>query len=65
VTLDKVNEIASLMMGPLSKRDVFAAAALQGILAHHGDYVNLDKLAEICFKYADAMLKHSDNSEAK
>ena len=44
--------------GGLTKREYFAACAMQGILASHQLIVvdNKDKLGEVCLQYADALI---------
>lgn len=41
----------------ISKRDYFAAKALQGIMACNGVYENEKQLAQWCYEQADAMLE--------
>ena len=43
--------------GGMTLRDYFAAAALQGNIAHPEVYGNRDDIARDAYKYADAMLK--------
>ena len=52
----------------ISKRDYFAAAALTGLLAKHGDagwhpegeVQSIQGAAETAYEYADAMIKESE-----
>jgi hypothetical protein len=41
----------------MSLRDYFAAKAMQGIMACNGVYDDEKKLAQWCYKQADAMLE--------
>ena len=41
-------------------RDYFAAKALQGLLVTRNDAAYLEKMPEICYKWADAMMKARD-----
>jgi hypothetical protein len=38
-------------------RDYFAAKALQGLLVTRNDAAYLERMPEICYKWADAMMK--------
>lgn len=50
------------------RRDMFAAHALQGLLAHEQDivadnfYAVTKKVADMAFEYADAMMERSKKS---
>ena len=41
----------------LTKREMFAMAAMQGLCAHSGDYHEFEHLAADAVNYADAVLK--------
>jgi hypothetical protein len=45
-------------------RDYFAAAALQGLLAHGGMLPDAAIIARTAYEYADAMIQHKKTSDA-
>lgn len=48
--------------GGMTLRDYFAAAALQGNIAHPDVTGNRDDIAKDAYKYADAMLKAREDN---
>lgn len=53
----------SVTTNPTNKRDIFAAAALQGLLAHSYDGPTMQQNVEWAFKYADLMIEESERGE--
>ena len=49
--------ILQLLTTGLTKREMFAMAAMQGLCAHSGDYHKFEHLADDAVNYADAVLK--------
>ena len=45
----------------LTKREMFAMAAMQGLCAHSGDYHEFKHLAADAVNYADALLAELEN----
>ena len=45
----------------LTKREYFAAMAMQGLCTHSGDYHTPENLASDAVMYADALLKELEN----
>ena len=50
-------------MSGLSKRDYFAATALNALLVHDGRPMDSTGLVEACFRIADSMLKTAGYTE--
>lgn len=48
--------IGDIVVDKSMQRDLFAAMAMQGLLAHSGD-IDMDLLAKRAYQIADAMLK--------
>jgi hypothetical protein len=54
--INNVNILPEHCIG-ITKREMFAMAAMQGLCAHSGDYHKFEHLADDAVNYADAVLK--------
>lgn len=52
-----INGTLSHYSDGMDLRDYFAAKALQGLLVNRNDAAYLEKMPEICYKWADAMME--------
>lgn len=50
------------MTPPLSRRDYFAAKAMQGYLASYGSMEDYKNVSEVSRKFADALIAELDKS---
>lgn len=64
---DSVNVTGTITMGPQERHDLFAAAALSGLLAGNrsvGDD-SIEALARLAFQIADVMMNEDSSSAPK
>ena len=56
IEINGFGQYAPEVYGGLTKREMFAMAAMQGLCAHSGDYHEFSHLASDAVNYADSLL---------
>ena len=62
---DRDPEWAAARSGGLTKREMFAMAAMQGLCAHSGDYHEFSHLASDAVNYADSVLAELEKTSCQ
>ena len=62
---DSIHNKKSALHSGLTKREMFAMAAMQGLCAHSGDYHEFSHLASDAVNYADSVLAELEKTSCQ
>ena len=65
IEINGFGQYAPEVYGGLTKREMFAMAAMQGLCAHSGDYHEFSHLASDAVNYADSVLAELEKTSCQ